>query len=75
MYLILIDLESPSCVVHLEYQDSQYCNLLTLTYVIVLAYRQTILSVRGRAAGQCWPPLTTSLLLQLLLCVRQSEST
>lgn len=67
---VLIDLDSPRCVVHLEYQNSQYCKPLTLTYVILLAYRQTILSPRGRQAGQNWPQLTTSLLLHLdFICV------
>lgn len=55
---ILIDLDvCPRCVEHLECQDSQYCNPLTLTYVILLAYQQTILSPRGRQVGQRWPPL------------------
>lgn len=71
---ILIDLDSPSCVVHLEHQDSQYCNPLTLTYVILLAYQQTILSPRGRQAGQSWPQLTTSLVLDLdFICVIVGE--
>lgn len=58
----LIDLHSPSCVVHLEYENSQYCNPLTLIYVILRVYQQTILSSRGRQAGLPWSPLTTSLL-------------
>lgn len=57
---VLIDLDCPSCVVHLEYQHSQHCNPLTFTYVILLTYQQTILSLRGRQAGHLWPPLTTS---------------
>lgn len=71
---VLIDLHSSSCVVHLEHQDIQYCNPLTLTYVILLAYQQSILSPRGRQAGQCWPPLNTSLLLHLdFICVVVGE--
>lgn len=71
---VLIDLDSPSCVVHLEHQDSQYSNLLTLTYVILLAYQQTILSPGRRQAGQHWLPLTTSLLLHLdFICVIVKE--
>lgn len=48
---VLIDLDSPRCVVHLDYRNSQYCNPLTLTYVILLAYQQTILSPREDKQG------------------------
>ena len=57
---VLIDLDCPSCVVHLEYRDSQYCKPLTLAYVILLACQQTISSPRGSRAGQRWPLLSTS---------------
>lgn len=70
---VLIDLHSPSCVVHLEYQDSQYCRPLTLTYNILLAYQQTILSPSEREAGRRWPPLPTSLRFGFHFCDSRRE--
>ena len=67
---VLIGQDDSSCV---AYQNNWYysklfhSNLFTLTYVILLAYQQTILSWRGRQAGPRWPPLNTSLTFVILL--------
>lgn len=68
---VLIGQDDSSCV---AYQNIWYysklfhdSNLFTLTYVILLAYQQTILSWRGRQAAPRWPPLNTSFTFVILL--------